>query len=102
MVKHKTVQSFSLFLLIGSYNSQCETPEQRNDFLQEQLQAFNPAVSFLNALKEEDPLIVKYFDEYTGVLHQHHPVLMITIITIPQIIQNPLHCVYQNKMLILN
>ena len=67
--KHDKTQNGSVIIPIfvdRLFYSQCETPEQRNDFLQEQLQAFNPAVSFLHALKEEDPLIVKYLEFYAS------------------------------------
>ena len=67
--KHDKTQNGSVIIPVfvdrKLYN-QCETPEQRNEFLQEQLQAFNPAVSFLHALKEEDPLIVKYLEFYAS------------------------------------
>lgn len=67
--KHDKTQNGSVIIPVfvnrEMYN-QCQTQEERNEFLQEQLQGFNPAVSFLHALKEEDPLIVKYLEFYAS------------------------------------
>lgn len=67
--KHDKTQNGSVIIPVfvnrQLYNK-CETPEQRNEFLQEQLQGFTPAVSFLHALKEEDLLIVKYLEFYAS------------------------------------
>lgn len=67
--KHDKTQNGSVIIPIfvdrQLYN-QCQTQEERNEFLQDQLQGFNPAVSFLHALKEEDPLIVQCLEFYAS------------------------------------
>lgn len=67
--KHDKTQNGSVIIPIfldRQLYSQCQTQEKRNEFLREQLHVFNPAVSFLHALKEEDPLIVKYLEFYAS------------------------------------
>jgi superfamily II DNA or RNA helicase/5-methylcytosine-specific restriction endonuclease McrA len=63
--KHNKKKPGSVIIPItvdGDLYDRCQTRKERTVFLQESLDLYNPGINFLNALKEEDPEIVKFLE----------------------------------------